>query len=1444
LIFSKTLRVMGLRVWLLTVLVGIFIGTAALGRNGENIVLGPENRLARDSVAFNWNDLDLTGSYFKKHTTFRMPAWPFIGLGAAGVGVAGYYLFQGTADRPPIEARDDLVYAGCLSSVAFNVLVNDVGEGLVVRELTGVPQGITVEIGSGGLLQIDNVGNQPFAFRYGIQDVHGQRRDAEVKVEVQVSALVVRNDEAEVPAGGSVAFNVLNNDTGASLRVISHSMPATGTLTLSEDGNALFQAANEENCVTVEFSYTVEDGCGQQAEGQVTVRTLDGEAPVIVCPPRYDLACGEEADPEVTGRPEVTDNCDAEPEVSYADSPAAANCPVSSAILRVWTARDASGNETTCEQTIRYLDSEPPVITCPADRTLPCGSSLLPAATGTATATDDCTGASEIKITYKDNLAGLNQCGGTGVLVRTWTAEDACGKTATCTQRITLTDNTAPVITCPGDITIGCDKGVDPSVTGMATAFDLCSPAGDVELTYIDQITGSINCQGSGQVRRTWVATDACGNTSTCIQNIQVTAIAGPTITCPPDKTISCSDSRNPNSTGRPTGSTSCSLPGELVYTYTDNTTGLVGCNGTGILVRTWRVTDPCGLSATCTQILTIQDVTPPVVNCPANVSVSCNTSTAPSVTGTATATDNCTAVAGLTITYTDNTAGLTGCNGTGVLIRTWKATDACGNTGTCDQRITVQDVTPPVVVCPPAKTIKCTESTLPVNTGTATATDNCTAQGAIVITYTDVVTGKIDCSGNGTITRTWRATDACGNTGTCVQTISVEAAVGPDITCPPDVTISCSDSRLPAVTGTPTATATCTEPGEMKFTYTDNTTGLTGCNGTGLLIRTWTAEDPCGLKSSCEQRITIRDITAPVITCPANVTISCTASRLPASTGNPTVSDNCTAVSGITISYTDNITGLTGCGGTGVLVRTWRAVDACGNQSTCAQRITIQDVTPPAITCPPTYVTTCDKDYSPATAGLATAIDNCGGAVTITHADVVVSGPGNCTGVTTIARTWTARDACNNTSTCVQSITVNPTAGPSITCPGNITISCSASRNPSNTGTATATTACSLPGEIEITYSDVENLTGCSGTGTITRTWRAKDPCGGVSTCAQTITIQDNQGPTLSGVPTNATVSCDAVPPVATVTASDNCDAGPITVNFSESISAGACPDAYTIVRSWSATDACGNTTTRTQTIAVQDNTPPQISCPANVSLNCTDDRTPASTGVPTVSDNCSDVGGITVSHIDDVSGLEGCAGQILRTWTATDACGNSATCVQTISISESGGRITMTDPDAPSGIENEEPDATRTAVFSIGLNAVEFRVNPALAWRISLTGIPFFRSGRVQADDGLLYTGWGASLQALHYLATGRLEPYVGAGFEWQNHVLISNPGIAENPWRAAGSHFGALQLSAGGNYLITNYLIINLEGSLGRDVPASGWQGRPAIRTAIRSGIYFRF
>lgn len=266
----------------------------------------------------------------------------------------------------------------------------------------------------------------------------------------------------------------------------------------------------------------------------------------------------------------------------------------------------------------------------------------------------------------------------------------------------------------------------------------------------------------------------------------------------------------------------------------------------------------------------------------------------------------------------------------------------------------------------------------------------------------------------------------------------------------------------------------------------------------------------------------------------------------------------------------------------------------------------------------------------------------------TYTITDTVTCG--GCTGVTSI--------------TCSKVVLVNDTTPPTIICPGPITVQCASQVPPPNTALVTASDNCGTP---TVTFvGDVVSNQTCANRFTITRTYKATDACGNFALCTQLITVNDTTAPVLSGCPSpTASFQClSQVPPPPNVTATDNCNGTvPVTFNETQSNPGSSCNN--TITRTWTATDACGNTTSCTQVITVNDTTAPVIICPANALVSCGGDTSPNATGFATATDNC---GTATVTFTDPPT-LPTC-GAFTRIWTATDACGNMATCTQTITV------------------------------------------------------------------------------------------------------------------------------------------------------------------------------
>ena len=161
---------------------------------------------------------------------------------------------------------------------------------------------------------------------------------------------------------------------------------------------------------------------------------------------------------------------------------------------------------------------------------------------------------------------------------------------------------------------------------------------------------------------------------------------------------------------------------------------------------------------------------------------------------------------------------------------------------------------------------------------------------------------------------------------------------------------------------------------------------------------------------------------------------------------------------------------------------------------------------------------------------------------------------------------------------------------------------------------------------------------------------------------------------PTIAGCPGNVTVytgpgrpTCDQMATWTVPTATDNC----AVISFTSTHSPGAAFPVGTTTVTYTARDAAGNTASCSFTVTVIDNTPPTISCPANLTDVPTDAgkcyATNVALGTPTTSDNC---GGVLTVVNDAPAQFP--KGDTVVKWTVTDTSGNSATCQQTVTVKD----------------------------------------------------------------------------------------------------------------------------------------------------------------------------
>jgi surface protein len=328
--------------------------------------------------------------------------------------------------------------------------------------------------------------------------------------------------------------------------------------------------------------------------------------------------------------------------------------------------------------------------------------------------------------------------------------------------------------TCPAPVT------TPPIITTTAVvttidegAFTLGSVSADEDVTWritgtgvlIDETTGVLTLDAAAVFGTTYTftvtATDTATDTATTSEfSVTVNDITAPVLSAAPaDLTVECD-----------------SVPDAVVLTVTDNgdtpvvvyaeeSTQNADQNNAAhynyIITRTWTSTDVSENSTESTQIVTVQDVTKPTITDVVDVTLNCGDSLLPIATGgMATATDNCTATALISISYEDSTI-LDVCGGT--FTRTWTAKDASNNTSTSQQRITIIRAVLPIMTAPEAVTISVAcgalpkPSTLPFTNGLS--------GGCLLEDNSRMSTfALVENSCGGSYIETWTATDQCGD--------------------------------------------------------------------------------------------------------------------------------------------------------------------------------------------------------------------------------------------------------------------------------------------------------------------------------------------------------------------------------------------------------------------------------------------------------------------------------------------------------------------------------------------------------------------------------------------------------------------------------------------------------------------------------------------------------
>ncbi len=743
----------------------------------------------------------------------------------------------------------------------------------------------------------------------------------------------------------------------------------------------------------------------------------------------------------------------------------------------------------------------------------------------------------------------------------------------------------------PENLRVECGADIVPDpdnpVVGYPDISTSCS-SGINDITFSDNIDQLTRCGGTGILLRFWSVSDNCGGFKTLLQRITLVDNTPPEIVCIPDVVVDCDASLNPaeNPDLAFPEVIDCSEGADLTISYEDVNEGDGFCeNLPEIVRRTWTVTDACGNASTCEQTIRVgRD--PLLIFCDVeDIIHECN-----GLDGSRFAAEswdlsntnqlrNCSQtdcgpveiVSDFDYGRISGPCGITGSFEVNYLIK-----DNCGNSKFKTVNFILRDTTPPESFCNPIDFgVDCggdetaasrVESWHNDNIGLLETClfDNCgevTVTSDFIATGFDINTLNFDCNDDEGFPVNYTLTDQCGNQTVKTAFLKVVDTTPPSFeNVPRDTSIGASDNLA---IGQPTIIDNCSN--NLSAEFTEERIENNNDNGYQL-IRTWTTTDDCGNMNTASQRVMVLD---PILS------LACTSAEVKQENDQIVISNLLAPNEIVKVFASDNrivYNCFRNCGDVQTTrplsddtykvtiefyTASWRIIcqdettivigngensdggdngdnggnNGGGDENNPCTGPVCEEVPPVLVNIPPDM--TVNFNAVPATQNL-TATDNCDDDVQIVFLEERTNGENENNYVLT--RSWVATDDCGNTAMAEQVIRVVDEGGNSGNDGGN------SGGNDDNS-----------------------------------------DPCS-ASDCETT-------PPNLENIPADISVNYDAVPAPAQPTATDNCDNN-VDIDLAESISESVDARNYTLTRTWTATDDCGNETTAQQVIRVSGET------------------------------------------------------------------------------------------------------------------------------------------------------------------------------------------------------------------------------------------------------------
>lgn len=716
---------------------------------------------------------------------------------------------------------------------------------------------------------------------------------------------------------------------------------------------------------------------------------------------------------------------------------------------------------------------------------------------------------------------------------------------------ITITVNPAPSISITKNNDVSCYGAADGSATVSVSS-------GTAPYTY-SWTSGSKTTDANNLTPGTYTVTVMDANGCSATEQVTIDEPAELTATTS-SIDASCIDAADGTASVSVNGGTA---PYNYAWSNSANTPSITAQPGTYSV----NITDANGCIITKSITVDFEDSVNPVARCK-NITVQLSSNGSASIVAANIdngSSDNC-GIGSMTVSPSSFD-----CSDVGNNTVTLTVTDVNGNTATCQATVTVEDNVAPTASCQPATVFLNASGVAQV---TAMDIDNGSSD-ACGIDNMIVNPSQFDCSHIGTpqdVVLT--VTDVYGNTANCTTTVNIVDNVAPTANCK-NVTLAL-DNNGEATISVADVNNGSTDNCGIDTMWLSKTTF--DCTDGGTSTVTLYVKDASGNTSTCTSTVTIEDNEDPSILC-QNITVALN------SNGVATIdytdidfgsTDNCGIVKR-TLSKTQF-----DCDDVGANILTYTIEDGNGNVATCNPTVYVEDYEEPTAIC---QSITVQLDQNGEAVVVAADVD--GGSYDNCGIDKMIVSPCefNCSNIGSNTVTLVVIDVNGNMSSCTSTVTVEDNRAPLANCK-NITIELDAAGQASISASDIdngSTDNCGID-NISISQTNFD----CSHIGNNSITLTVEDVNGNISTCTSTVTVEDNEDPTITGVPANITVTAnqnDCTPSVnwTPPTGDDNC-----SVTLTSNYNSGDDFPIGTTTVTYTAVDGSGNTATASFNVTV----------------------------------------------------------------------------------------------------------------------------------------------------------------------------------------------------------------------------------------------------------------